>query len=96
MAIPKFEDLFNNVLEILLDEKAHKTSEIKDIVTDSLNLRNFELKQATSAGEPTIRNRIGWTISTLKKAGYVESQKRGYVNITDVGLREYKENITCL
>ena len=60
----------------ILDKNEHKTSDIKDSIINSLNLSEDELKQTTSAGKPTIRNRIGWSISTLKKAGYIESQKK--------------------
>ena len=52
-----------------------------------------ECQQLIPSGtEPVIQNRIGWSITTLKKAGYVESKKWGYVNITETGFIEHSKN----
>ena len=39
-----------------------------------------------------IKNRVGWSITSLKKAGYVESKKWGSINITEIGLKEHEKN----
>ena len=39
-----------------------------------------------------IENRLTWTISYLKHAGFIESRKWGQVNITDFGLESFNEN----
>ena len=94
MTIPKYNDLFSNVLSLFSDEtEEYKTRHIKQIVSDLLDLspeeRNF-LKEGTN--EPLIEYRLGWTLTYLKKAGLLESKRRGYVNITKLGLNEIKEN----
>jgi len=94
MTIPKYKELYSNVLSLFSDQYVeYKTRFVKKTVADQLNLsfedRN-ELKQ--SGGEPLIENRIGWAITYLKKAGLLESKKTGYVNITEEGLKLSKEN----
>lgn len=94
MTIPKYNELFNNVLSIFSDEmEEYKTRDVKKIVSDLLNLppeeRNF-LKNNTN--EPLVEYNLGWTLTYLKKAGLLESKKRGYINITELGLKEINEN----
>lgn len=93
MAIPKFDELFNEVLELLSDKKEYKTRDVKEILSKKLDLTDEERQQLIPSGtEPIIKNRIGWSITSLKKAGYVESKKWGSVNITDLGLKEHEIN----
>ena len=93
MPIPKFDELFNDVLELLSDKKEYKTRDVKEILSNKLDLTDEERQQLIPSGtEPIIKNRIGWSITSLKKAGYVESQKWGSVNITELGLKEHENN----
>ena len=93
MAIPKFDELFNDVLELLSDKQEYKTRDVKEILSNRLDLSDEERQQLIPSGtEPIIKNRIGWSITSLKKAGYVESQKWGSVNITERGLKEHESN----
>ena len=93
MAIPKFDELFNDVLEFLSDKKEYKTRDIKENLSKKLDLTDEERKQLLPSGQETIiKNRIGWSITSLKKAGYVESKKWGSVNITKLGLKEHENN----
>ena len=93
MPIPKFDELFNDVLEFLSDKKEYKTRDVKEKISNKLDLTDDERQQLLPSGQETIiKNRIGWSISSLKKAGYAESQNWGSVNITDLGLKEYEKN----
>ena len=93
MAIPKFDELFNEVLEFLSDKKEYKTRDVKEEISKTLDLTEEERYELLPSGsEPIIKNRIGWSISTLKKAGYVESQHWGSVNITELGFKEHEKN----
>lgn len=93
MAIPKFDELFNDILEFLSDKKEYRTRHVKEELSKQLNLTDEECQQLVPSGtEPVIQNRIGWSITTLKKAGYVESKKWGYVNITETGFIEHSKN----
>lgn len=94
MSIPKHRELYSNVLSLFSNEtEEYKTRYVKRIVADLLNLPPEErtmLKEGTN--EPLIEYRLGWTLTYLKKAGLLESKRRGYVNITKEGLKEIKEN----
>jgi restriction system protein len=93
MPIPKFDELFNDILEFLSDKKEYKTRDVKEELSKILDLTDEERQQLIPSGtESIIKNRIGWSITSLKKAGYVESKKWGSVNITELGLKEHKEN----
>lgn len=93
MPIPKFDELFNEVLELLSDKNEYKTRDVKEILSKKLDLTDEERQQLIPSGtEPIIKNRIGWSITSLKKAGYVESKKWGSVNITELGLKEHENN----
>ena len=93
MAIPKFNDLFNDILELLSDKQEYKTRDVKEIISNRLDLTDEERQELIPSGtEPIIKNRVGWSLTSLKKAGYVESKKWGSVNITKIGLYEHKNN----
>lgn len=93
MAIPKYKELYPNVLRILSDEKEHSIHEIDELISDELNLTEEERNEMLPRGnQKLIKNRVGWARSYLKKAGLIESKKRGFANITDLGLKEYNEN----
>lgn len=90
MAIPKFNELFNDILELLSDKEEYRTRDVKEIISNRLDLTDEEKQELLPSGtQPVIINRIGWSITSLKKAGYVESKKWGFVNITEFGLNEY-------
>lgn len=93
MSIPKFNELFNDILDLLSDKNEYRTRDVKEILSKKLDLTEEERQQLIPSGtEPIIKNRIGWSLTSLKKAGYVESKKWGSVNITELGLKEHKNN----
>ena len=93
MAIPRYNELFGDVLRVLSDKKEYKTTNLKEIIANQLDLTDEERKEKIPSGKETIiKNRIGWAISSLKKAELVESNKWGYVNITEIGLYEFRQN----
>ena len=97
MPIPKYNDLFNNVLQELSDQNEYKTRDLKEIISNKLNLTEEERCQMLPSNRETIiKNRIGWAISYLKKAEFLESKKWGHVNITQFGLDSFNKthNIT--
>ena len=48
-------------------------------------LTDEDLKETLHSGKCKYFNRIGWTATYLKKAGLINSVKRGMFNITDEG-----------
>lgn len=97
MPIPKYDELFNDVLKELSDQKEYRTRDLKDVISNKLDLTEEErCKMLPSNQDTIINNRIGWAISYLKKAEFLESRKWGCVNITDFGLDSFNKshNIT--
>ena len=93
MAIPRYNELYNNVLSELSDEKEYRTRDLKEIIANKLDLTEEERYEMLPSNRSTIiNNRIGWAISYLKKAGFVESKKWGRVNITKLGLQSHLDN----
>lgn len=89
MAIPKYNELYTEVLDFLKDGTEYKTTEMKKILSKQLNLTEDELNELIPSGVSTvIESRIGWSITYLKKAGLLESRKRGLIRITEEGKKE--------
>lgn len=92
MAIPKYNELYPNVMQVLSDGNEYSTRKMDDIIIPTLNLTTEEYEERLSSGGRVIKNRLGWARTYLKKAGLIESKKRGYVNITDEGLKAFKKH----
>jgi len=87
MEIPKFNETFIPILEVLKDGKTLKTRELIEIVKSNFysELSDEQLKQETKSGDLLIDNRIAWGKSYLKKGGYISFPERGLVQITEKG-----------
>ena len=95
MEIPKFDETFIPILEVLKDGKVYKHRELIEAVKAKFysDLTEEQLKEETKSGDLLIDNRIGWGKTYLKKGGYVESPQRGLVQITEKG-RNHSPNLT--
>lgn len=87
MEIPKFDETFLPILEVLKSGKVYKTRALIEEVKTRFyaNLTDEQLKQETKSGDLLIDNRIAWGKSYLKKGGYIFFPQRGYVQITEKG-----------
>lgn len=87
MEIPKFDETFIPILEILKDGKVMKSRELIEKVKTKFysGLSEEQLKQETKSGDLLIDNRIAWGKSYLKKGGYISFPERGLVQITEKG-----------
>ncbi len=87
MELPKFNETFNPILDILSDGQIIHRSELLKRVEDKYysNLPTELLEMKTKSGDILIKNRIAWGKSYLKKGGYVSYPKRGMVQITQKG-----------
>jgi restriction system protein len=87
MEIPKFDETFIPILEVLKDGKVLKSRElIKEVKTKFYSgLSEEQHKQETKSGDLLIDNRIAWGKSYLKKGGYIYFPERGLVKITEKG-----------
>lgn len=94
MEIPKFNETFIPILEVLKEGKIFKTRDlIKEVKLKYYSeLSEEQLKITTKSGDLLIDNRIAWGKSYLKKGGYVFFPERGSVQITEKG-KNYNPNL---
>jgi restriction system protein len=87
MDIPKFDETFIPILEVLKTGKVYKTRELIEEVKARFysGLSEEQLKEETKSGDLLIDNRIAWGKSYLKKGGYIFFPERGHVQITEKG-----------
>ena len=77
MTIPKYNEMYLDVLNILKDGKQYTRKDLAYIIADNLNLTEEERNIRISSGQPKYINRVGWTCTHLIKATLIESKKRG-------------------
>lgn len=96
MDLPKFNDTFLPILDILSDGNAIPGRELIKLVERKYyaNLSPELLSQTTKSGDRLIENRIAWGKSYLKKGGLVHYPQRGYVQITEKGKRAKLEGVS--
>lgn len=87
MEIPKFDETFIPILEVLKNGNVFKSRELIEEVKIKFytGLSEEQLKQETKSGDLLIDNRIAWGKSYLKKGGYISFPERGHVQITEKG-----------
>ncbi|MGO3183531.1 MAG: restriction endonuclease [Aequorivita sp.] len=96
MEIPKFHETFIPILKVLSDgETIHHREMSKKIIANFYsNLTKEQLDQKTKSGDTLILNRIAWGKSYLKKGGFIEFPKRGWVKITENGKRSMDKSLS--
>ncbi|WP_100614795.1 restriction endonuclease [Confluentibacter citreus] len=87
--IPKYNETFNPILEILKEEGViHRRELIRKVVDNHYSHLPTELlEQRIKSGDILIHNRIAWGISYLKQSEFVEYPKRGFVQIAPKGIK---------
>ena len=72
MEIPKFDETFLPILEVLKTGKVFKTRELIESVKSQFysGLTDSQQKLETKSGDLLIDNRISWGKSYLKRSGY--------------------------
>ncbi|MDD4876537.1 MAG: restriction endonuclease [Dehalococcoidales bacterium] len=90
MAIPDYETIMLPLLKYISDKLEHPLRETIDSLAIHFHLTQEEKRELLPSGHQAIfNNRVGWARTYLKKAGLIESTRRGYFRITERG-------ITCL
>jgi len=86
MAVPDYQSLMLPLLEATADDKIIRYRDLIDVLAKQFKLTAEERKELLPSGtQPLFDNRVGWANTYLKKAGLLQSEKRGYVQITDLG-----------
>lgn len=86
MSIPSYEDIMLPLLKFLEQGEERSLREAVEALAEEFRLAPEERKELLPSGQqPVFANRVGWARTYLKKAGLVESTRRGYIRITDRG-----------
>ncbi len=95
MPIPDYQAIMLPLLHFVADEKEHSLREVIESLADHFRLTDEERKELLPSGrQPTFDNRVGWARTYMKKAGLLESTKRGYFRITERGSEIIRSNPT--
>lgn len=91
--LPDFQSLMLPLLEKLADKKEHVFSDLVEELAVDFKLSEEERKELLPSGSRIFDNRVAWARTYLKKAGLIESPKRGVSVISEEGLNVLKQNL---
>lgn len=96
MEIPKFHETFIPILKVLENGDTLQARDLYQKVIEQFysGLSKDQLEEETKSGDRLIINRIAWGKSYLKKGGFIEFPKRGFVRITEKGKSQSSSNLT--
>ncbi len=93
MSIPDYQSIMFPLLKFSEDQKEHSLREAIETLAIEFSLSDNEKKALLPSGQQSIfDNRVGWARTYMKKAGLLETTKRGFFKITKRGLDTLKEN----
>ena len=86
MAIPDFQTIMLPLVQFANDSKEHSLREAIDSLANYFKLTKEERKELLPSGrQARFDNRVGWSRTHLAKAGLLNSTRRGYFEITQLG-----------
>ncbi|QEC51719.1 restriction system protein [Anseongella ginsenosidimutans] len=86
MPIPDYQSIMLPLLKAISDGEVHLFKDVVNILTVKFNLSEEEQKQLLPSGQAFLfPNRVGWARTYLKKAGLIDTPKRGILVITPRG-----------
>lgn len=87
MAVPDYQSVMLPLLKFAAQKGAEtSTSEAVEVLAKEFGLTEDDLKEMLPSGiQSTFANRIGWASTYMKKAGLLETTRRGFYQITDRG-----------
>ena len=92
MTIPDYQKIMLPLLDFSVDEKEHSIGDAIEYISHFFNLTEQEREELLPSGQQyIIDNRVGWAKTYLLKAGLIQSLRRSYFNITEVGLKKKRK-----
>lgn len=93
MPIPDYQTIMLPLLQSAADGKGHSLAETVDSLAMEFRLSPAELTELLPSGQQEVfKNRVGWARTYLKKAGLLETPRRGLIVITEAGRAALAEN----
>ena len=98
MAVPDYQSIMLPLLRFTGTKKDEtSTGEVVEALAKELSLTADDLKELLPSGiQYTFVNRVGWAATYMKKAGLLESTRRGYFKITPRGQELLKKKPTAI
>jgi restriction system protein len=92
MSIPNYQVIMLPLLKFIGDGKEHSIREAIEILANQFGLTPEERQTLLPSGQqPVFDNRVGWARTYMKKAGLLESPRRGYMRITERGINVLRQ-----
>jgi restriction system protein len=87
MAVPDYQSVMLPLLQFAAQKGTEtSTSEAVEALAKDLGLTEDDLKEMLPSGiQSTFVNRVGWASTYMKKAGLLETTRRGFYQITERG-----------
>src|SRR5947209_14709572 len=85
MAVPDFQTLMLPLLKLASDGQRHTLAEAIERLTQEFHFSDEDRNQPFGSGQTRLYNRVGWTITYLKKAGLLQAVGPGCFELTDRG-----------
>ena len=93
--IPDFQTIMLPLLKKVSDGGEYKLDVIVDLMAKYFKITEEQRKELLPSGQTFVfGSRVGWARTYMKKAGLIETPKRGYLKITDKGVNVLKQNLT--
>jgi restriction system protein len=97
VAIPDYQTLMKPLLKLIGDKKEHFMRDVYEKLAEQYRLTAEEKKDLLPSGkQPIFENRVGWARTYMKKAGLIETTRRGYIKITERGLNVLSKDPTAI
>jgi restriction system protein len=93
MAVPDFQSFMLPLLKFASDGNEHSQSEAANALSIHFAITESDRKEILPSGRQTrFDNRVAWAASYLRKAGFLESTRRGRFKITERGQEILRSN----
>ena len=85
--LPKFQNFFRMILEVLLDGETKKKSVISEEIAMNYNISEKDIKELTrsNSGLTKFQDRISWALVYLLKAEMISRPNKAFYKITEKG-----------
>ncbi len=91
MPIPDFSSIMLPLLELLEDRQEHHMHDVIRALEDKFHLTEQERRAVLPSGRAVFATRVRFAKHKLKKAGLLESTRRGWIRITERGIEVLKQ-----
>jgi restriction system protein len=83
--MPTWDGFMTPVLRVLEDGATRKARDVHQLAADRAGLTVEQRSEVLDSGQLRFRNRVGWAVSSLTRAGALFRPQRGSYVITDFG-----------